>query len=698
MAERNSYKPVLDREGHTDTPIQAVHASPEIKHESDSSNSAASANKPSTSTRRTPLSYPPISKIVTMQKDSWVLEVAAFLFSLACFVALIILLLVYDGKPAPSLPDSVNLNAIIAILGTAIRSSLLYATAAFVSQCKWSRLFYQSSGLHDVQKIDDASRGPLGSIRLLLSGAGRSLPSIGAVIILLAVAFDPFLQQIVSYPLLEAVGAPTSSTRQALWMSPYLKAGDITEAVNRGLVMDSFDRTPDCPTGNCTWSPFISAGWCSSCEDITSNIQAGPCELDWNPDNYDFNETKSLNCTISVPPTLPHDIEVKYTRLYDDEHQGYQTLNMSAHCTDFYNSYSPIDDHWINSTTGQMFNGVWNPFLVFNFWTKLHYTSSANPTKNGIAQQCILTPCLRNYSLSVRGGRAELATLSTQMQSFYYYESIGRAFFINSPETWPPSIPLEEDYTPQNPTLFFEDGGSSGWRGGLFYTRNFTTMFDWTAPGSFVTDWPGAINGVLTGSSSYFEIHNYSTAWKPGDNDSNIPGSGQPIGGNSTTFGYTLIANAGTPENIMENIAQALTSLNLNLYYLNDTHQGNGIFPVVHVHVRWAWLILPAITMVIGLVFTVLILRLQSPSKVKLWKASSFVFLHHGFAEGGETYFSKIQSASTMDELAKGTLAHYETLAGQREPLLADHDEKRDIPRLPVFQDMNQGLAVHWPA
>jgi hypothetical protein len=47
---------------------------------------------------------------------------------------------------------------------------------------------------------DAASRGPLGSAILLLALRTRPLASLGAVITIFAVAFDPFIQQIIRYP------------------------------------------------------------------------------------------------------------------------------------------------------------------------------------------------------------------------------------------------------------------------------------------------------------------------------------------------------------------------------------------------------------------------------------------------------------------------------------------------------------------
>ena len=42
--------------------------------------------------------------------------------------------------------------------------------------------------------MDDAARGPLGSVTMILKNTILSVGSIGAVIVVLALAFDPFIQ------------------------------------------------------------------------------------------------------------------------------------------------------------------------------------------------------------------------------------------------------------------------------------------------------------------------------------------------------------------------------------------------------------------------------------------------------------------------------------------------------------------------
>ena len=54
--------------------------------------------------------------------------------------------------------------------------------------------------LYDLQLFDDASRGPVGSLRLLWTVKLQALvASCGAILTVLALAVDPFTQQILSF-------------------------------------------------------------------------------------------------------------------------------------------------------------------------------------------------------------------------------------------------------------------------------------------------------------------------------------------------------------------------------------------------------------------------------------------------------------------------------------------------------------------
>lgn len=69
--------------------------------------------------------------------DSWVLEIISMIFSTACFIAIVAILIAFNGKKRPSISYDLSLNAIISILATACKSSLVFAVGEAIGQLKW---------------------------------------------------------------------------------------------------------------------------------------------------------------------------------------------------------------------------------------------------------------------------------------------------------------------------------------------------------------------------------------------------------------------------------------------------------------------------------------------------------------------------------------------------------------------------------
>ncbi|CEL03697.1 hypothetical protein ASPCAL04843 [Aspergillus calidoustus] len=244
---------------------------------------------------------PPHSQWDSLSLDTWMWEIASLAFSTLCFAAILALLLAYNDKPWPELPHGLTLNAIVSVLATGTKSSLIFVTSTAIGQLKW--IWYrQRHHLQDMLLFDDASRGPLGSLLILFRYKSWSLVSLGALITVLSLAFDPFMQQLLSYPLREA---PSDSALASVHQCTTYEPGPqddfgLRKATNAGIWTDKFELDPMCESGNCTWPAFSSVGICSVCEDITPLAQIKGCVLPFNASLV--NTTQKARCMISVSP------------------------------------------------------------------------------------------------------------------------------------------------------------------------------------------------------------------------------------------------------------------------------------------------------------------------------------------------------------------------------------------------------------
>ncbi|KAL2209385.1 hypothetical protein CC79DRAFT_1382463 [Sarocladium strictum] len=104
----------------------------------------------------------------------------------------------YDQSPVRPWILGITLNGVIAVISFVWKSCMAVLIADSVGQLKW-QWFQTKRKLIDMQRFDDASRGGFGGFQLVFH-TPWAVAKLAGVIIVLSMAFDPFLQQLVSYP------------------------------------------------------------------------------------------------------------------------------------------------------------------------------------------------------------------------------------------------------------------------------------------------------------------------------------------------------------------------------------------------------------------------------------------------------------------------------------------------------------------
>ncbi|KAL8777721.1 MAG: hypothetical protein Q9213_007736 [Squamulea squamosa] len=126
-------------------------------------------------------------------EDTWRLQTLAVVGSTLSIGAIAVLLAHYDTKPIFDW-NAVTLNAIVAVFSAVSKALLAFALSDCIGQSKRIWFSWQERHLKDLDSIDNASRGPLGSLKLMGQPMARSFISFGAVVVILSVAIDPFVQ------------------------------------------------------------------------------------------------------------------------------------------------------------------------------------------------------------------------------------------------------------------------------------------------------------------------------------------------------------------------------------------------------------------------------------------------------------------------------------------------------------------------
>lgn len=217
---------------------------------------------------------------------SWLWEIGASLISVICLALLVAFLVKINDASYASWQYTVSPNTVVSIITTITKASFLVSVSACLSQLKWNQ--YQGPGakpLYSMQTIDQASRGPWGALEVfiaLLSGVRLDiLTTIGAFITILALAVDPFAQQILAFPQRTVLALNETASVQATHKYNYTDGRansfalptPLLSSVMVGLAQETQPLAAQCSTPRCDFPGFVSLGVCTRCKDITKDTQ-----------------------------------------------------------------------------------------------------------------------------------------------------------------------------------------------------------------------------------------------------------------------------------------------------------------------------------------------------------------------------------------------------------------------------------------
>jgi len=553
-----------------------------------------------------------------------------------------------------------SLNTIVAIYATLLKTAILLVVAQGLGQLKWSWFATgKPKPLQDFVKYDDASRGPIGSLALLwrLRSSNR-LSSLAACITILAVATDPFAQQLLRY---YECSTPVSGTVASLPRTNEYSGEDaligpqsvsivpgIQTAMNTGLFNPNPAPPVDCLTGNCTWyDEYSSVGWCSACEDISNQITiTNETFLATNP--YSGNLTTSIPGGIStvcpldgrvggngqmaalgLPPT-------SVTGIIDwDDNPGLIDFLLGATTfgTDNPSTYAPWPD--CNST-------------------------SANETlwkcKGFGAARCQLSPCVKTFKASVTSGRlietlvdssTNWGGMLTATKSHYMLDTecinpIERVFLVRE----------GHKLDPAQRWLGYDPGSNWEWLSNIgeltsanntypesMWLRSCIYVHDQRFSSSIIQMFTNTTTGFLTGPSSF--------------------GTFQGPQQLQTIYDYGNVNFESVAQNF-ENISISLTNHVRQNGIINYSIPATGISTQNRtcVAIRWAWLTYPAVLVVSNLCFFVLMVLQTWPSpSVKgqnspgIFKSNPLPLLYHGLWHSEWTVHDRYDNTTDTADL-----------------------------------------------
>ncbi|CAG8134534.1 unnamed protein product [Penicillium nalgiovense] len=210
------------------------------------------------------------------REGSWIWEIGCAILSVVYLALLIGFLGYVDGKAYLSWQYSISPNAVISVIATFAKAAMLVLVSVCLGQLKWKQgLDPKPTQLYHFHLLDEASRGPWGSLKIFWH-VRSFLAWAGAALMVLAVAIDPFTQQILAFPsrqvqvLNETAYVFKAQEFHTRWeWSTFQMDHTMQTAMFNGLTQTNAPLEASCPSEYCDYPDFTTLGICTSCENIT---------------------------------------------------------------------------------------------------------------------------------------------------------------------------------------------------------------------------------------------------------------------------------------------------------------------------------------------------------------------------------------------------------------------------------------------
>ncbi|KAI3319376.1 hypothetical protein HD806DRAFT_291932 [Xylariaceae sp. AK1471] len=226
----------------------------------------------------------PIS-IQSKESASWTLELITLTLSVLFIAAQVALLVWVRDKPYyETWKFRLSINTVLAILTTACKTAQLHAVGEAIGQVKWVDFKTAPRRLSKFEIYDSTSRGPQGAVQFVLR-VRWGLATVGAFVVLLALAADPFTQQVIHleprnvttpddtaiFGFTHKYDTNPNQTAFSSVLLPEITTRDpgMQGAILKGIFnIESLDEF-QCG-GACSWNgTYTSLGFSSTCNSIT---------------------------------------------------------------------------------------------------------------------------------------------------------------------------------------------------------------------------------------------------------------------------------------------------------------------------------------------------------------------------------------------------------------------------------------------
>jgi hypothetical protein len=599
----------------------------------------------------------------------WLIEIISWAFSAACMAGIAIVLFIYRNKRNPNLPLGITLNAYISVLAKFASAGLLLPVSEALGQLKWSWFNRSSSKkMWDFEIFDSASRGPWGSLLLLVRTKGRTLAALGAAVTIFALALDPFFQQVARFPeeWREQTGEGHLSIARTYepqtWGKEWRNISGEMLAYDQAIMAVAYDfffedgtlprplregvipEVPlSCPNSRCEWKNYTTLAVCNRCESVTDQLEfkCASGTLDWVqvPDKNEPHDEVNYPNGTACGWWLKADVPVLMAGYKVDTDSAVkansrpETLLMRAHPLYDVMTKAPVTGYnaKLNDTRNPLLHGV----LVSGI-------SMENVLRNGtpIAHECILSWCVQE--------------MWSQYENGGYKEGVNQSYYNHTVEGSP-------WYTEK---VFDDDGDFMG----VYYDYMENVVIE-TPAGEI---WEVSNQSHMIALSVFDDVYPSTLTFledSPEYPDQPRLRYKQYV--TKDVWYRTLDNNLLMSDNLdkhFDNMATALTNSIRSADHTTDIVRGRSYELESFVEVRWCWLILPVGLLALTFLFLAgtIIRSSMEKESIGVYKSSAIATLLFGLPDEMQKKIISSKAQGTPRANAKETKVKWTPNTGWR--------------------------------
>ncbi|KAI0184615.1 hypothetical protein EV127DRAFT_227281 [Xylaria flabelliformis] len=575
----------------------------------------------------------------------WKWELVWMLLSLASLATSVGLLAAQDGRRLDAWTAFFTLNTFVSILAQVSRTALAFGISSSLGQSKWNLFSASSGSLALFDAFDQASRGPWGSVGLACRLQLRHVATLGAVVVITLLSYEPFLQATITQygelygeysgsgpravigrvqrvdvggfsqlsntanPILLGAGLlPTWSMQADYGLTTSIYNGFYASIAQE--VLPSFT----CSTGNCTFGAFTSLGVCSTCVDVSSHLVS----------NHSFGRIPGT--AVAPPGHNPNHTYTSYT-LVGSTNLTISNYDGLRNTTDGVGDYTGSGNQIFQSDTLSTIQATVFPqdtiyfsktlnsttFVVFQIiQSRSDFLNSVSDWKTTFptATECGLYFCASMYSSSVVEGKLQekvIATWSNRDPRSYQPQDVSGTNIGNELYN-DPLYSGSRDYVRSDLQLFIPDDEAK--QAGL--SNDQLRRFN------------------ISQATAQTTMNWITTKFAPGQINIPVQATFNITSGFANDGPGEVIGNSGDLNDTFSAVASSMTAYMRNMGLESIPQYGASQTWVLYFRIRWAFLAPPLVLTLAGCLFLLYTIRETQSLGLIAWKESTLATLAHG--------------------------------------------------------------------